>query len=101
MTPGASELNRQVHVTGLIPPGKSTGTWNPKPARNTLPTGADDGITVSHSVEAALNSVVAEVANDENATDALGTSMTYRSPLATKSMVEPSQRTVKSAGCGP
>ena len=88
-------------MTGLIPPGKSTGTWNPKPARNTLPTGADDGITVSHSFDAALNSVVAAVADDENATDALGTSSTYRSPPATKSMVESSHRTVKSAGCGP
>jgi len=41
------------------------------------------------------------VADDENATDALGTSSTYRSPPATKSMVESSHRTVKSAGCGP
>src|SRR5438093_80111 len=99
--PGASELNWQVHVTCLIPPGKSTGTWNPKPVTNALPASPDEGITVSHSCEAESNSVVASVDAGENVTDARGTSSTYGSPPATKSMVESSHRTVKAAGFGP
>src|SRR5438552_137590 len=99
--PGASELNWQVHVTCLIPPGKSTGTWSPKPVTNALPASPDEGITVSHSCEAGSNSVVASVDAGENVTDARGTSSTYGSPPATKSMVESSHRTVKAAGFGP
>jgi len=101
LMPGASELNWQVHVTCLIPPGKSTGTWNPKPVTNALPASPDEGITVSHSCEAESNSVVASVDAGENVTDARGTSSTYGSPPATKSMVESSHRTVKAAGFGP
>src|SRR5437773_2070267 len=99
--PGASELNWQVHVTCLIPPGKSTGTWNPKPVTNALPASPDEGITVSHSCEAESNSVAASVDAGENVTDARGTSSTYGSPPATKSMVESSHRTVEAAGFGP
>jgi len=66
-----------------------------------LPARADDGTTVFHSFDAGSNSVVAMVVDDENVTEALGTSSAYCSPPATKSIVEPSHRTLKSAGCGP
>src|SRR5438046_8747526 len=99
--PGASEVNWQVHVPCLLPPGESTGTWNAKPVTNALPASPDEGITVSHSCEAESNSVVASVDAGGNVTDARGTSSTYGSPPATKSMVQPSHRTVQAAGFGP
>src|SRR5439155_1632965 len=55
----------------------------------------------SHSCEAQSNAVVASVNAGENVTDARGTSSTYGSPPATKSMVASSHRTVKAAGFGP
>src|SRR5260370_4712709 len=35
--PGVSELNCPCHVTGLMTPGKATGTWNARPSRKALP----------------------------------------------------------------
>jgi len=60
-------VNWPLHVTGLIPPGKSTGTWNAKPLRNVFPP-SPVGVTVSHVLVAVLKTVVASVAAGSNVT---------------------------------
>jgi len=61
-----------VHVTGLIPPGKLTGTWNARPLRKVFPPrlGSD---TVSHVFVVVLKTVVACIAAGLNVTMASGT----------------------------
>jgi len=70
MVTRALVVKSPVHVTGLIPPGKLTGTWNARPLRKVFPArpGSD---TVSHPF--AVKVVVASVATGLNVTMASGT----------------------------
>jgi len=86
-------------VTGLIPPGKSNGTWNASPLTKSLPARPEDGNVLSHSLSAVLKVVVARVALGENVMDALGTFKVNGVPAAVNSIVCASKRMV--TGCEP
>ena len=94
VSPEVSELNVPLHVTGLMPPGKSNGTWNASPLRKSLPASPEDGNTVSHSFAAVLKVVVATVAVGENVIEVFGTSRTNGVPAAVNWIVWASKRTV-------
>ena len=71
MRPEVSELNVPLHVTGLMPPGKSNGTWKARPLRKTFPA-VPGGVTVSHVRVVSLKVVVALVAEGSMRTSAAG-----------------------------
>src|SRR5438128_12183664 len=64
VVPGVSELNRPVHVTGLVPQPRSVGTGNAAASRNVLPATPNDGTTVvALTVVAVLAGVFASQAS--------------------------------------